>query len=212
MQLDDIVIEVRDTLGTLVSDSYQTEVAITRAINRALRWYQTGLPLENGYFPWLAATETTAIAISDASIPLPSDCHSVISVVLSGEDELIRVRPQELDAVVDDDIASDTPVFWAIDGTDIKFVPAALAAGAIVVRYVTEDPALVAGNDVPLLPERHVGILIEHAAYTSLRRDRRTDEATVALQAANDAFASARSEAVRLSPHRTVLHRPGGFV
>lgn len=155
MQLSDIQDQVRALLSVSNSDPFYADSKVTAFINSVNRRQSARKP-----WPWLETQATLNTVAGTKSYDLPANHRTTLEI--NGADRTLEVFSRRDHARLQ--TSSGTPVAYVVRNNDVHLLPTPVEAEALVHLYIATPATLVAGTDVPEIPDAFVDWLITETA------------------------------------------------
>lgn len=150
-----------DRVGLLVNDERIPASSLNRSLNKGLQRLSMELP-----WPHLQVFTTIPLLAGTALYPLPANFSTVITLGTNN----IRLTYVSLAELISYKNVQATPAAFAIEGTQIRFMPVPSHDGTADLVYARLEPALSADGDSPLLPDVYSDLLVTYAALYQATR------------------------------------------
>lgn len=197
-----MTLAVRTRLGNPATDGFFTDAQILDLLNESIQYNNT-----LGEWPWTKKTGTISMTAGTNSYSLPNDWVKTRVLSIDGYDTMQELSLKEIrDKVTTEQGA---PTYFCVENELIYVRPTPNSSYTVNHDYLQEEPILVNGTDVPLMPEQWRYAIVEYAAYLAHMRQgdfAAADRAMARHQKWYEAMADHRR---RTTGGRRIRVRPG---
>jgi len=192
MELSDIREQCRVEFGVPSTDTTFDDTTLDKLVNSALRSV-TSL----SSWPWMNVTESVTVLADTTEVVTAGDGRvHYVGITSPAQRILRRVSPSNSWKYRE---STGIPALYFGVGRAIHLAPTPSEDVEIEINYDRSvESELVADVDEPLLPDRHIGLLINHVCVLMARRVGEPERERVYYSARQQAYASAIDDSDRL--------------